>query len=267
MRYTILCHESFHSLLEKASDYGERPTSAFLISPDEALTSGHSVSAIFCHTAIELNEITFSRVCDFITYENANYRYPVIVCNENADLQSILEMALRKLPAANKVRDTDPKWAVHSTSLINGKAILKDGIIKSQKQLLSEGYFTSYQLGFQRTGEPDDYLEHINFGGVAGIFPENVVRSNQTGIMGVFFDEHYNPGYRFYIDVHKVIKNGLALRTGAPIFKAKGGLSVLDFVSYIVSVEDFEQQNWTPRKFTIEANKLFFKHLTTVGKA
>ena len=266
MRFRILSHDDFRSLVEKSSNFGERATSAFLISPNARISSGHTESGVFCHTATELNKLTISRIFDFIVYENEYGRDPAIVCEEIDGLQSIIETGLNELPDANMVRTTDPKWAVHSTSFINGRAILNDGKIKSQKRLLSEGYFTSHQLGFQVTGEPDDYLEHINFGNVTGVFPENVVRSNQTGVMGMLFDEPYNPGYRFYIDVHGVIKNGLSIRTGAAFFKAEGSLSIQDFVVCIVSVEDFEKQDWTPRKFTVEANKQFVKYLKSAGK-
>jgi len=255
MEFSIRKHSELILSLKEGQNL-DLPSSAFLVSTDEKISSGHSISGVFCHTARSINDISLDRICDFIVYENIKNRRPCIAVDETSDVRSAITERLNNFPKPTLVRNSDPKWIVHATSFTNGKAIIADGKIKSQKILIDEKYLSNHQLGYSQLREPIDYLDHINFAVMESIWPEAVVSSNQSGSMGEF-DEHYNPGFRFYIDAHDLIKSGLVVRTGAPFLKVAGALNLNGSINYHISKEIFEEQTWTPRTFTVAANEVF----------
>ncbi|WP_413701270.1 hypothetical protein ACLKMH_06160 [Psychromonas sp. KJ10-10] len=236
----------------------EFPDSAFLVSEHEQISSGHSISGVFCHTAKSINENSLNRICDFIIYENSKNRRPCIAVEDTTGIYSVIKERLNQLPNSKSIRKSDPNWVVHATNFRNGKAIIQDGKIKSQKRLIDEKYFSEHQLGYKYNNEPVDYLDHINFAINDSIWPETVVSSNQSGSIGDF-DEPYNPGIRFYINAHDLIKSGLVIRTGAPFLKVVGELSFNDYLNYPISIELFDEQIWTPRTFTVATNNVFME--------
>ncbi|WP_159064746.1 hypothetical protein [Thaumasiovibrio subtropicus] len=234
----------------------KKPQSAFLISSDQPMSSGHRDAGIFCHVATGVNSRIIDRIVDFICYENTQDREPVVAIDTSKnDLKRIINQ-LKKTEYRNLVRDYDPRWIVHSTSIENGEAILCDGVIKSQQRLNNERNVESLPLGYAHFGEPLDYLNHVNFGAFESPMPEVVVRSNQTGEMGGF-DMPYQPGYRFYIDAHKLIESGRVLRTGAPFLKAEEAVDLDAFVVAHVDSGQFKSRVWTPNAFTRAANDVF----------
>lgn len=231
-----------------------RNLSVFRLSYAREVNSGAKENGIFTYDTNHYNKGVQQRIVDFIFYENAKCRYPILL---DEDLMITGNIAAEKFDTSN-LRVYEPKVCVHSSSMENGKQIIRTGALRSQRVLLEDGWLQTKQLGFTRNGEPDDYLDHINLSSYQSPWPERVVQSNQLGELGRW-DLTYNPGYRFYFDADLLAQSGKLVRTGAPFVKVFGYLPLEKSLGYLGNVcsSSFEEKDWTPDLFTDCSNEFF----------
>ena len=199
------------------------------------------------------------RAADFVRHENGQGRNVIVALPEDPELGAFLERVLSETPGPHVVRATDPKCVVHSTSWECGKRILADGELKALSLLMAEGAIKEPRLGHHGLCEPAEYADHINFAAHTSPWPEAVVSSNQKGRF-VELDEPYRPGYRFYFDAHKIIRQGLDVRTGCHYFCVRHRLPLDGLLLEAIGLEDVdpeEKATWTPRSYAVEANRAF----------
>ncbi|MBU3202475.1 hypothetical protein LL037_13095 [Clostridium estertheticum] len=201
------------------------------------------------------------RLSDYIQYENYHYRNVIVKENEQFNLKDIVNRYHIHGFDENIVRETDPRWIVHSTTKKNLKAINSSGYLKSIRVLIDEGY-DEIGIGLAPFGEPDDYEEHIMFEHLYGC-SELVVNSRNIGKVCTDPNIRYNPGIRMYFDAHKIILDGFAVRDGAHIIKVKDKIRITDYIVYMYDETNVDLPKgidfWTPSLFTDEANKSFLK--------
>ncbi|MEX0776443.1 MAG: hypothetical protein WD042_12135 [Phycisphaeraceae bacterium] len=108
-------------------------------------------------------------------------------------------------------------------------------------------------------GEPKDYANLIQFDLFDSVGCETVVAAHQVGRY-VSEDEFYEPGIRFYVDAHRIIKAGLATRFGGGMV-VRGQLPLEPYLLAAVSALDLapaaQAAARTLRTFTAAANELF----------
>ena len=147
--------------------------------------SEHLAGSLFCHYFGLQDATLIPRLADYLRYEEAQHRNMIVSCPLHTSHERLVTQALEETPSQNRVRKSDPRWIVHSTTLERGKRILSDGASKSQRLLIEEGDLSAHQTGYSNFREPPDDLDHVNFAAVASPWAEAVVRSNHTGEFGV----------------------------------------------------------------------------------
>jgi hypothetical protein len=177
---------------------------------------------------------------NFTKYEQNNGRFPFIFIMDNINIDE------------NDVNfDEDSEWVVHSTDKKSLDSIIKSGKLFSWLEL-DKQKINYLDFGRKILNEPIDYYDFIEFGDINGL-TEIIVASK---IHNNFVDENieYTPGGRIYIkkDDLKKQKNYIDFLNHYVI---KGVLDLFKVKNYIVAVEDFENKIWTPKTFSIEANK------------
>ena len=203
-------------------------------------------------------------VADFVRYETSQGRKPVLFLTGEMDGATFVKEALASTPAAHVVRETDEPVLVHSTALAAGREILLDGEIKSWACLAREGKTpTWHRLRSSDLGEPADYADLIQLDRVGSAGCEVVVASHQSGRYARE-DEPYEPGMRFYVDAHKVIRSGLDVRfSGGVVVRER--LPLQPFVRTVVSLLDVDPEGktsvWTPNSFTAAADEMFLQRV------
>jgi hypothetical protein len=216
----------------------------------------------FCRDVDNLSEI----VADFLRYEEQYERNVILSFPSDIDVDAFVVHALAATPQPHVVRETDPKYLVHSTSLSAGRKILAEGELKCLARLSAEGSEASApRLGFHTLGEPPDYAEHICFGSFDSVGPERVTAENAAGrFLADPENQVYEPGIRFYFDCHRIIQADLDVRIVGAI-KVRDILPLDPYLVTSITLDDVdpnrEVKEWTPRSFTVSANELFLRRL------
>ncbi len=230
---------------------------------------GTSESGLF-HYQFDRNDPNVAAiVADFIRYENEHGRAPMLFFPEDIDVDAWVAHALSVTPLPHVIRDTDPEYLVHSTSVEAGRQILRDRELKSFSRLCREGSSPSWHhLRSDSLGEPSDYARHINFGPIDSPWVESVAASHADGRF-LTPDDPYVPGYRFYVHGHKIIEAGLDVRVAGAV-KVRDRLPLDPHLAAAISIQDAdphrEAARWTPRMFTQEANNVFAGMLDKTGE-
>ena len=201
-----------------------------------------------------------SVVADFVRYQTSQGLKPVLFLTDEHNSDAFIAAAILSTPPPHVIRDTDPEIQVHSTSLEAGREILRDGAIKSRALLLKEGRNLDWQeLRSSDLGEPESYADLIQSTLIDSALGEAVMASHMQG-RNVAEDEPYEPGFRFYVDVHEVIKSGLDTRFSGGIV-VRERLPLRPFVTETLSLLDVDPERttrvWTPKSFTAAANEMF----------
>jgi len=192
----------------------------------------------------------------------------VLFCAEDLDVGVFVVQALDSTPPAHIVRDTDPEYLVHSTSLEASKSILQDGEIKAFARLLREGRAPDWHKlrSDQSLGEPPEYANYVNLGTIESPWVETVPASHASGRFLTPEDE-YEPGMRFYFNDHKIIRAGLDVRAPGATIKVLDSMPLRPFLIEVVRADDMDLPirtgKWTPMLFTGAANKAFFTRLNS----
>lgn len=212
------------------------------------------------------SEDFLDRLTDFIAYENFHGRC-VLIHSPDFDIETSLNY--RRHPS-NYVRKNDQAFAVHSTLLTSYELIIKDGCLKSTARLNKEGA-NKKAIGVEQLGEPKDYLDYIMFAVLDGKGSGSELLVNSYLIGKVCFepDVPYKPQARMYFDVHKIIKDGLAIRDGIHLIKVFDVLPLDDYLLLTVLEKDAAlpdgETYWTPSLFKKYANDFFFEFIRDSG--
>ena len=195
-------------------------TAFFLLDrDDESSCMGTGKNGLFAYQFGRRARDIKGKLADFLRYESAHNRNVIISFPDGIDVDAFVADALATTPEPHVVRETDPRYAVHSTHAGAAKHIGRDAELKSLAKLRREGV-AGGGVGFDSLGEPPEYADYICLGDLKSTGPEVVTASNATGrFMGD--DEPYEPGVRFYFDVHRIIRTGLDTRV-------VGAIKVLD---------------------------------------
>ena len=212
------------------------------------------------HVRAELPDVR-ERVADFVRYENGQGRVPIVAMPERLCGGRFVEDALSQVPDAAQVRDSDPRWVVHSTSEAAWRLIQSDGTLRALSELSGEERRPG-GLGIRDLGEPPDFAEHVILGRIDSLSAEIVVSSQQKRRLCDDPDASYEPGVRLYFDGHAIITSGLAVRDGRHTLKVHRRLLLRTFLAAAVGTGDVEwpegKTSRTPRAFTAAANAAFF---------
>lgn len=199
------------------------------------------------------------RLADFLRHENRQGRNVILAAPRDMDIDALVERCLAKTPPPHVVRESDPRYVVHSTSMAAGERILADGELKCLSFLMANGTITEPRLGHHGLCEPAEHADYVNLGPWESPWPEAVTSSNQKGRF-VALDEPYDPGYRFYFDGHAIIRRGLDVRTGGTYFCVEQRLPLDGFLRAAVRFDDVDPDRtgtWTPATYVLEANRVF----------
>ncbi|MDF2504911.1 hypothetical protein [Clostridium sp.] len=203
------------------------------------------------------------RLGDFIQYETYYHRKIIVHIPEIQSPNFIIEKATQNNFKGKKVRCTDDKWLVHSTSLDSWRLIEESGQIKSTRKLNEDG-IEIVGIGIDPLGEPDDYNDYVMLDTLNGC-SELVVSSRQKGKICTNGDVEYNPQVRMYFNARKIIEDGLGVRDGAHVLKIYRSLPLKPYLKKIYFEKDIPyikgRKSWTPTLFTEEANKWFYNSL------
>lgn len=231
---------------------------------DGPLFVGTSRSGLFHYGCPLKNQRAAAIVADFIRYENAHGRTPILFSSKEIDVDAWVQHALAATLLPHVLRDTDPEFLVHSTSLDAGRRILRDGQIKSFARLAEQGEQPGWhKLRSSSLGEPPDYDLHVNLGSMDDPWVETMPGSHVAGrFLGP--DDPYVPGFRFYFPTRKIVEAGLDVRVAGAI-RVFDSLPLDPFLAAALCVEDADPTGtasaWTPRSFTARANELFRSRL------
>jgi hypothetical protein len=197
------------------------------------------------------------RLADFVRYENNQGRVPIVALPEGFEGDRFVREALAQVPEGLCVRESDPRWVVHSTSESSWRQIERDGELRALSELPDRDAGAG-GLGFRTLGEPPEFAEYVVLAAIESLAPENVVSSRQKGHVCDDPDAVYVPGVRLYFDCHAIIESGLAVRDGRHTLKAHRRLPLSPFLFCSSSPDDATpvdtDAGWTPRAFTAAAN-------------
>ena len=200
------------------------------------------------------------RLADFLRYESAHGRKVILSFPEGVDPEAYVQQAIAEAPDANAVRESDPRWVVHSTNGQAWKGIQRDGGLKALSVLRDDGT-PVLSVGYGQLGEPPEYAEHIVLGRIGAVNPEHVVASQQRGCIFTEEDVPYEPGVRIHFDNHRIIRSGLGVRDGLHTIKVHRFLPLEPHMVAAISRADVDPQGdvpeWTPRTFWTAANEAF----------
>jgi hypothetical protein len=210
------------------------------------------------------------RLIDFLSYENAQGRKVILSFPEGMDIPSFIAQALLATPSPEIVRPGDEPILVHSTTQAAWKEIQSDGFLKAASQLnrqkrISPGFIGESQVDEYLRLEPPEYQDYVMFGEMESYGSELVVASNQAGKFVMDINAAYDPGVRLYLDHHRIIRDGCAVRDGLHVLKVYRKLILEPYLLAAIGkndIPDHHRRIWTPKEFVEEANKAF---VTRVG--
>ena len=196
-------------------------------------------------------------ICDFIEFNKRLNKNMILVISESDLTQAKAKYNGHKFDEP-VLRVDEQIYTVHSTSLENWEQIQKDGFIKSWNTLKKENFITEEKPIGSLLGDPIDFSDYIMFGkNVAG---ELVVNSKQQGKIVMDVNAEYLTGARLYLDMRKIVEDGLAVRDGAHL-KVKGKLPLKPYLIWVATWGNVGLENRvsTPKIFTEKANGEFVK--------
>lgn len=196
-------------------------------------------------------------VCDFIGFNTKNGKNIILVMSEE-DLKSAQKKYEGHSFDEPILRNGEQIYTVHSTSLENWALIQKDGCLKCWNLLKSEGAITEDKPIGSILGDPKDFSDYIMFGkNIAG---ELVVNSKQCGKINMDKNAEYLTGVRIYLDMKKIVTDGLAVRDGAHL-KVKDTLPLKPYLIWAATWENagLKSRISTPKIFGEAADREFFK--------
>jgi len=200
------------------------------------------------------------RVADFVRYENEHGRVSIVALPQDLAGRRFVDEALAQVPAAPRLRESDPRWVVHSTSEDAWRSIQRDRAISALSEL-PERVARVGGLGLRVLGEPPDFAEYVVLGRIDTPSAEIVVASQQNGRLCEDADAPYQPGVRLYLDGHAIITSGVAARDGRHTLKVRGRVSLPRFLAAVITSRNLARPNglteWTPRAFVTAANAAF----------
>ncbi len=225
---------------------------------------GAEANGLFVFRAAqELGDLS-ARIADFLRYENSYGRVPILSLPEAIDGRMVAERALSETPLPGKLRASDPRWVVHSTSAEARERIRADGALRAATDLAEDGIAVE-SLGFTQLGEPREYADYVVLGRLDSHAAEVVVASRQAGTIRDDPDLPYEPGVRIYFDNHAIIGAGLGVRDGIHTLKVHSRLPLEPYSRDSVSASNLEESGlrspWTPRLFLREANGAFLQRV------
>ena len=196
-------------------------------------------------------------VCDFIEFNKRQNKNIILVISEE-DLKSAQERYEGHSFNEPILRKNEQIYTVHSTSLENWELIQKDGYLKSWNRLKAENVISEEKPIGNILGDPNDFSDYIMFGkNIAG---ELVVNSKQQGKITMDGNAEYLTGARLYLDMKKIVEDGLAVRDGAHL-KVKDKLPLNPYLIWAATWENIglESRVSTPKNFSEKANGMFYK--------
>lgn len=196
-------------------------------------------------------------VCDFIGFNEVIGKNIILVLSET-ELNAAKSKYMGHRFDEPILRENEQSFTVHSTSLESWKLIQKDGCLKSWSILKSENIITEEKPIGSFLGDPKDFSNYIMFGkNIAG---ELVVNSKQQGKIVMDGNAEYLTGARLYLDMKRIVEDGLAVRDGAHL-KVKDKLPLNPYLLMCATWENvgLESRVSTPKIFSAKANKMFYK--------
>lgn len=257
-----------------ASDDGSYKNGFSLLKIDRTINGyimGLSPCGCFSLTLNPAADDFLYRYSDFIQYENT-YNRCILIYSEELIIKEAFINSLNYNYKDARVREIDPKYAVHSTTLASYEKIIKDDCLKSPVLLAKEGIHKN-TVGLIPLGEPEDYLEYVMFAPVEGwgSSSEMVVNSHLRGKVCFDPNSEYTPQARMYFNAHKIIKDSLAVRDGIHILKVYESLKLSEYIILTVFEGDVILPAgcayWTPTLFTEAANEYFFNRIKEMGES
>ena len=240
----------------------------FLDRDDAQFINGTGPNGLYCVRLGRRTPHLEYRVADFLRYESAQGRQTVVGSEYAFDIPGFIQQCLLHTPTPSTIRDTDPRYIVHSTSLQAWQSIRTDLTLRSPHNLRKNGIaYTS--IGFRELREPPEYEYYIHFGSVRAWHSEAIVLSQQRGKICTEEDAIYTPGVRIYLDNHRLIRDDIGIRDGLHTIKAKSRLHLSPYMVAAISVADLDSggavKQWTPRRFFEAANEHFYRQLPETG--
>lgn len=196
-------------------------------------------------------------VCDFIGFNTKNNKNAILVISDK-DLKSAQKKYEGHSFDETVLRDNEQIYTVHSTSLENWEHIQKDGCLKSWNILKAENAIAEDKPIGSILGDPKEFSDYIMFGkSIAG---ELVVNSKQQGRIVMDKNAEYLTGVRIYLDMKKIVEDGLAVRDGAHL-KVKGTLPLAPYLIWAATWENvgLNSRISTPEIFCKTADREFYK--------
>ncbi|WP_203457086.1 hypothetical protein [Paenibacillus tepidiphilus] len=206
-------------------------------------------------------DIHGTRLRDFADYENAHGR-TVIVRAPAAQQEQAMAQFHPSLSGGSLcgIREHDPRYLVHSTTLESWTAIKRTGALLSPAELRRR-QCAVHEIGLKALLEPADYSDYIMLDVLEGC-GEIVVNSRQLGFVCTDPSRPYTPGVRLYFDSHRLISDGLAVRDGLHVLKVKDCLPLRPYMLMCIGRKMLPQREvWTPTTYTDAANSYFLEQV------
>lgn len=207
------------------------------------------------------------RLGDFLRYEDSQGRTVILSTPHDVDADSLVERALAATVEPCRVRQSDPRLLVHSTTASAWRRIEADGVVKSAARLDADGRPRRAPAGppteveMYLAKEPPEYAGYVMLGAADSPFTELVAASHATGLLSGGLDTPYEPGVRLYFDNHAIIRACLAVRDGLHPMKVRDSLPLAPYLLAAITASGLggqaEGTSWTPRRFTEAANRQF----------
>ncbi len=194
-------------------------------------------------------------VCDFISFCDANNKNAILVMSET-DLNTAKKHYGSHMYNEPFLRENEPSFLIHSTSLRSWNQIKSDGLLKSWNILKREQNIAEEKPIGAQLGDPEDFSDYIMFG--SGITGEIIVNSKQQGKIIMDENAEYLTGARLYFDARKMAYDGLLLRDGCHI-KVKDTLPLNPYLIWAATWDSLglKGQLSTPKIFAELAEKQF----------
>ena len=212
-----------------------------------------------CAYTIKVSRLTQKNweisVGDFISFCKANNKNAILVMSET-DLNTAKKHYGSHMYNEPFLRENEPSFLIHSTSLKSWNQIKSDGLLKSWNILKREQNIAEEKPIGAQLGDPEDFSDYIMFG--SGITGEIIVNSKQQGKIIMDENAEYLTGARLYFDARKMAYDGLLLRDGCHI-KVKDTLPLNPYLIWAATWDSLglKGQLSTPKIFAELAEKQF----------
>ncbi|WP_202709006.1 hypothetical protein [Sporosalibacterium faouarense] len=248
---------------------------------DKGELMGRSPWGIWC-VGIEKNLTRIKRV---LNYERKNKRKVVLWAKKKEQVYDLYNIFGGNISMEDYEELINlPKYLCHSTAINNFKQIVKDNALLSYNELIKMNRTVKTIRGKLR--EPHDFLDYIDLASIDSLSPEKVVASRQYSKLNFNLDLRYSPGVRIYFSSNKVKKlydtccDGLHILKIYKKINLESAIGIVfpskkEMETFIINNREHINSNiiskflfaeteneWTPRKFTREANKTFIESKT-----